>query len=122
MQQKISVKGSKATVWLIGNSMLIDGVEACLRDLKMDNLVRWNVINADFAKNLKASHPELIIFEQGTPEVDKLLNMIQEYPGINMLGIDLESNKVLIMDSFQIQIRSMSDLHRVVQDIAGGRE
>ena len=102
--------------------MLIDGVEACLRDLKMDNLVRWNVINADFAKNLKASHPELIIFEQGTPEVDKLLNMIQEYPGINMLGIDLESNKVLIMDSFQIQIRSMSDLHRVVQDIAGGRE
>ena len=122
MQQKISVKGSKATVWLIGNSMLIDGVEACLRDLKMDNLVRWNVITADFAKNLKASHPELIIFEQGTPEVDKLLNMIQEYPGINMLGIDLESNKVLIMDSFQIQIRSMSDLHRVVQDIAGGRE
>lgn len=122
MQHKISVKDSKAAVWLIGNSMLIDGVESCLRDLKMDNLVRWNVINADFAKNLKASHPELIIFEQGSPEVDKLLNMIQEYPGINMLGIDLESNKVLIMDSFQIQIRSMSDLHRVVQDIAGGRE
>jgi hypothetical protein len=100
----------------------MDGVEACLRELKMENLVRWNAISADFEKNLKAYHPKLIIFERDTPGANSLLYMLEENPGTHLLGIDLECNQVLIMNSFQIQTRSMSDLHRIVQDVAGGRE
>ena len=120
MQYSTGVEDSNPVVWIIGNTVLMDGVEACLRELKMDNLLRWNTISAEFEKNLKAYHPDLIIFEQDTPAASNLLNMLAENPGTHLLCIDLECNQVLIMNSFQIQIRSMSDLHRIVQDVAGG--
>lgn len=120
MQYSTGVEDSNPVVWIIGNTVLMDGVEAYLRGLKMDNLVRWNAINADFEKNLKAFHPKLIIFERDIPGAHNLLNVLAENPGTHLLGIDLECNQVLIMNSFQIQIRSMSDLHRIVQDVAGG--
>ena len=122
MQYSTVVEDSNPVVWIIGNTVLMDGVEACLRELRMENLVRWNAVSADFEKNLKAYHPKLIIFERDTPGTNSLLYMLEENPGTHLLGIDLECNQVLIMNSFQIQTRSMSDLHRIVQDVAGGRE
>lgn len=122
MQHSIGVKDLNPTIWIIGNTVLMDGVEACLRELKMDNLVRWNAISADFEKKLKALDPKLIIFERDTPGANILLNMLKENPGTHLLGIDLECNQVLLMNSLQIQTRSMSDLHRIVQDIASGSE
>jgi len=120
MQYRTGVEDSPPVVWIIGNTVLMDGVESCLRELKMDNLVRWNAISAEFEKNLKAYHPDLIIFERDAPGASNLLNLLAENPGTHLLGIDLEFHHVLVMKSFQIQARSMSDLHRIVQDVAGG--
>jgi len=119
MQYSIGVEDSDPIVWIIGNTVLMDGVEACLRELHMDNLIRWNAISAEFEKNLKTCHPKLIIFERDISSANKLLNILVENPGTHLLSIDLECNKVLIMSSFQIQIHSMSDLHRIVQEVAG---
>jgi hypothetical protein len=107
-------------IWIIGNTVLMDGVEACLRELKMDNLVRLNAIGVDFEKNLTNSHPNLIIFVRGTPGANNLLNILAENPGTHLLAIDLECNQVLVMNCFQIQTRSMSDLHTIIQEVAGG--
>ena len=120
MQYSTHVKDSNPVVWIIGNTVLMDGVEACLREFKMDNLIHRVAISAEFEKNLKAYHPKLIIFERDTPDMINLLNILAENPGTHLLGIDLECNQLLVMNSFQIQIRSMSDLHRIVQDVAGG--
>jgi hypothetical protein len=119
MQYSIGVEDSNPIVWIIGNTVLMDGVEACLREMKMDNLVRWNLISPEFEKDLKAYHPKLIIFERDTPGVRSLLSMLAENPGTHLLGIDLEFNQVLVMNSFRIETRSMSDLHRIVQEVAG---
>ena len=120
MQYSTHVKDSNPVVWIIGNTVLMDGVEACLREFKMDNLIHRVAISAEFEKNLKAYHPKLIIFERDTPDMINLLNILAENPGTHLLGIDLECNQLLVMNSFQIQTRSMSDLHRIVQDVAGG--
>jgi hypothetical protein len=122
MQYSNDIKDPNPVVWIIGNTVLMDGVEACLRELKMENLVRWNAIGADFEKDMKEFHPKMIIFDRDTHGVNNLLKMLQESPGTYLIDIDLECNQVLIMNSFQIQTRSMSDLHRIVKDIASGRE
>lgn len=109
-------------VLIIGNTVLMDGVEACLRELQMDNLVHWNVISAEFEKDLKECRPRLIIFERDDSNANILLNLLKDNPGTHLLGIDCQCQHVLIMNSFQIQTKSMSDLQRIVQDIAGDRE
>jgi hypothetical protein len=115
-------RDSTPDVWIIGNTVLMDGVEACLRDLKLNNLIRWNGINADLDKNLNAHRPDLIIFERNTPGSYILLNLHKEKPGIHLLGIDLECNQVLVMNSFQIQARTMTDLFQIVKEVSGIRE
>ena len=120
MQSRTDERNSLPGVWIIGNTVLMDGVEACLRELKLDNLVRWSAIGADFDHDLKASHPTVIIFERSTPGSYELLQLLKENPGIHLLGIDLECNQVLVMNSYQIQTRTMGDLHQIVQDITGG--
>lgn len=120
MQLRTDERNSLPGVWIIGNTVLMDGVEACLRELKLDNLVRRSTIGADFDHDLKASHSTLIIFERNTPGSYELLQLLKENPGIHLLGIDLECNQVLVMNSYQIQTRTMGDLHQIVQDITGG--
>lgn len=120
MQPRTDERNSLPGVWIIGNTLLMDGVEACLRELKLDNLVRWSTISANFDHDLKANHPTLIIFERNTPGSYELLQLLKENPGIHLLGIDLECNQVLVMNSYQIQTRTMGDLHQIVEDITGG--
>jgi hypothetical protein len=120
MQLRTDERDSLSGVWIIGNTLLMDGVEACLRELKLDNLVRWSTISADLDHDLKANRPTLIIFERNTPGSYELLQLLKENPGIHLLGIDLECNQVLVMNSYQIQTRTMGDLHQIVQDISGG--
>jgi len=100
----------------------MDGVESCLRELHMDNLVHWSGISDGFEKDLEACHPTLILFERDTPSASILLNLLQDNPGIHLIGVDYEYHHVLIMNSFQIQTKSMSDLQRIVQEVAGGGE
>lgn len=122
MQPSAIVEAASPVVLIIGNTVLMEGVDACLRELYMDNLIRWNAISADFEKDLKACHPKLIIFERDAPSVSILLNLLKDNPGTHLLGVDYKCHHVIIMNSLQIHTRSMSDLQRIVQDIAGGRE
>ena len=121
MQHSSAVEAASSVVLIIGNTVLMDGVEACLQELQMGNLVHWNAISAEFEKDLKVCHPKLIIFERDAPSANILLNLLKDNPGTYLLGVDCQCQHVLIMNSFQIQIRSMGDLQRIIQDIAGGR-
>lgn len=122
MQNCSVVEAASPVTLIIGNTVLMDGVEACLRELPMDNLVHWDALSAEVEKDLKACHPRLIIFERDAPSTNILLNLLKDKPGTQLLGVDCNCHHVLMMNSYQIQTRSMSDLQRIVQDIAGSRE
>ena len=122
MQYSPIVESTSSVVLIIGNTVLMDGVEACLRELHMDSLVHWTSPSTDFEKDLNTCHPKLIIFERDAPSANVLLNLLKENPGTYLLGVDCQYQDVLIMNSFQIQINSLSDLQRIVQNITDGRE
>lgn len=122
MEHSSVIEAASSVVLIIGNTVLMDGVEACLRELQLDNLVHWNAVSAEFEKDLKECHPRLIIFERDASSAGILLNLLKANPGTHLLGVDYTCNHVLIMNSFQIQTRSMRDLQRIVQDIVVSRE
>jgi hypothetical protein len=121
MQPDSSVEALNSVVLIIGNTVLMDGIETCLQELQLKHLVHWDTINAESEKDLNTNPPKLIIFEQDAPNANFLLNFLKECPGTYLLGVDIQCQQVLVMNSFQIQTRSMSDLQRITQDIVGGR-
>jgi len=115
--EPVEQKNSEA-IWIIGNTVLMDGVEACLKELKLNDLVRWNAIHTDIDPYLRTHRPKLIIYELDTPGSYILLDLLKEQPGIHLLGIDLECNQVLVMNSFQRQTRTMTDLYQIVTEVS----
>ena len=100
----------------------MDGVEACLKELRLTNLIRWDAINNEFNSYLKRHRPNLILFELDTPGSYILLDLLKEQPGIHLLGIDMECNQVLVMNSFQRQTRTMTDLYQIITEVSIARE
>lgn len=122
MECRLGQWDTKPDIWILGNTVLMEGIEGCLRDLDFDDLTRWKTINADFDENLKAHRPDLIIFERDRPDYFRLLRLLEDKPGIHLLGIDLECNQALVINSFYFPTRTMSDLLQFVQEIAGNWE
>jgi hypothetical protein len=118
MEYEPRTQEASSSIWIIGNSVLMDGVEACLKELRLKNLVRWNTINTDLDAYLKRRRPNVIIFELDTPGSYILLDLLKEQPGIHLLGIDLGCNQVLVMNSFQRHTRTMTDLYQIVTEFS----
>ncbi len=111
---------SGATIWIVGNSVLMDGVAACLEERMVPNLVRWDTLPSDLAANLQRSHPGLIIFELDTPGSHLLLDLLSEHLGVHLLGIDQNCNRLIVISSFSRKTRTMTELYQIVSELVGG--
>ena len=118
MEPETGRQDANPDVWIIGHTVLMDGIEASLRELTLTDLTRWDTIDGDLAKQLKTHHPDLIIFQLDTPGSNILLDLLKEKPGIHLLGIDPECNQVLVINSIQKQTQTMSDLYQIVSDVS----
>ena len=79
---------SMGTIWIIGNSVLMDGVTACLEDRMVTNLVRFDSMNVDPVKRLRSGQPVLIIFELDASNSNHLIDLLRQRSDIHLLGID----------------------------------
>lgn len=118
---KASIKSqeSKPFIWVIGDSVLMDGVANCLEDRMVPNLIRWKSLNIEMNANLRANQPSLIIFELDTPGSYILHDLLREQPGIHLIGLNQNCNQVLVLNSFKRNTRSLNDLYQIVQEISG---
>ena len=122
MRQSTGGQVSGPIIWIIGNTVLMDGVAACLEEQQIPNLAHWDAPNADLEAKLHSSKPDLIIFELETTDSYKLLDYFKEQPGIKLLGLNRNCSQVIVLNSFQRTIRTMTDLYQIVQDVSGGGE
>lgn len=110
---------SRPAILVIGSNVLMEAVANCLEDKMVSNLIRWDCINFDLKATLQVLLPGLIIFEVDTPGQYMLLDLLREHPGIHLLGINQDSNQVIVLSSVQRNILTLNDLYNIVKEIAG---
>lgn len=120
MERGTQKQDSSPIIWIIGNTVLMDGIAAGLEERQISNLRRWDAVNAELSADLNVFQPDLLIFELDTPGSYKLLDLLKEQPGINLLGIDRNCSQVIVLNSFQRKTRTMTELYEIVQEAAGG--
>jgi len=116
------IQKARTSIWIIGDSLLMAGIAASFEERTTEKPVRWATVEKDMETRLQAARPNLIIFELNTPGAYLLLDMLREYPGTQLLGIDHNCDQVILMNSTQRPTRTMGDLYRIVQEAAGFRE
>ncbi len=119
MEQGVKRQESNPVIWIIGDNVLMDGVEACLQERQVTNLVRWDAVNPNLDVSKYASKPALVIFELDTPGSFILLDLLKDQPGVHLLGINQNCNQVIVLNSFTRKTQTMTDLYYIVEDVLG---
>jgi len=104
------------TVVLYGNSLLLAGVDASLRDREGLELVWIDATLPDAAQRLRALHPDVVVFDLAAPCPQFASSFLTEHPGLPVIGLDVNSSTVIVLSSQQYTALSANDLTQVIQE------
>jgi len=110
-------------VVLIGDSLLIAGVEVSLREQPGMDVIRVDIALPDAGQRLGRLQPDVLIFDLAasqSPFSDSNFpaSILQEHPGMSLIGIDPSSNNVLVLSGEERTVMAANDLAHVIQTLA----
>lgn len=105
----------RPVVVLLGDSLLMDGVAMSLGDGWRLGVVQMDTSGTDIGERIKSLNPELIVFELDGPRSPTLSTLLTEQPGTMLLGLDLDSSQVIVLNGSRHPARNMKELGQLVQ-------
>ena len=106
----------RKVIVLVGDSLLMDGVAASIADCPKIEVEQIDPAYGDLKQHVESLVPDLIVFELNSPEATSILSLLKKLSGILLIGIDLTSNQVMVVNSQQQLTQTMKDLHRLLQE------
>ena len=83
----------KRTVALYGHNLVLSTIGACLQQSRNFGVVRIDGSLADYMNETGAAYPEVILFDLATAPEHLAVSLMQHYPEIKLVGVDLMCNK-----------------------------
>jgi hypothetical protein len=104
---------------LLGDSLLMDAIEANLARRDSLQLLRVRTIGPSPVQHLDGLSPDLIIFDFDAIHFEYLLPLLRNRPGLPLLGLDINCNKIIALSSQQYPALSSDDLTQIIHRQAG---
>jgi len=98
---------------LLGDSVLMDSLADYLADRSLSGVHRTTSTNFD--DQIDILKPNLILLEMGRPYSDQVISLLQQRPGMAIIGLDLDSSQAIVLGSYQRIIGTMEDLYKVIE-------
>ncbi len=84
-------------VLLCGNSLFISGLQASL-EIALGLGLQWIEPQPDrIRERIKAWKPEVLILETGLLKDKFSLSLLQDFPQLKLIGLDIEENQLLVI-------------------------
>jgi DNA-binding NarL/FixJ family response regulator len=106
-------------VVVLGDSLLTEGVAVSLANCPQMSLIRIDSNAFDIWQQINALNPNVIVFDLEIPHSPLIFSLLKEKPGILLLGLDLECNRVIALNSRQHFTQTMHDLCQIVEAETG---
>ena len=106
--------GQDVRVSIIGESILVEGIVVSLENNTQMKIQRINADNEDALHLITDFNPKVIIYPLGFPEVEQILSQVRIKPDVRLIGLDIECNQVLVMDSHLHRSLSLEDLQKLI--------
>lgn len=103
-------------VFLYGSSLFIAGLEASLSSVPSITIRRPEMGESDLLACLQAAMPDFVVFELGAISDEVALSLLRGLPGVDLIGLDLETDRLLVMSVRQQTAPDTADLVRIIQD------
>jgi hypothetical protein len=109
-------------VLILGDSLLMEGVAVSLAGCPQLSLIGIDSTDFDVWQKVDSLNPDVILFELETPHSPFILSLLKERPGILLLGLDLSSSRMIVLNSRQHCSKTMHDLCQIVEAETGAIE
>lgn len=101
-------------VVLYGSDLVVSTVGANLRGRVELQIVQIDPLHPDALQRLDAARPDAVLFDLAGTEPDFTIALLRKHPGLVLIGVDLGSNKMLVMSSEESRLLTTDDLMRVM--------
>jgi DNA-binding NarL/FixJ family response regulator len=105
----------KKKVILYGGSLFIAGLDASLSTVPGLEIQRVEAHAGNDLELVRAGTPDVIIVDLGVASKTLTLALLQKFPGVTMIGLDPESDQLLILSVQQQKAQAAADLVKVIQ-------
>ena len=106
---------ARPLIVLVGNTLLIDSVEASLTKMRELDVMRVQTDLSNINKYLTSLAPDLIIFDWDCLQSRFALPFLRQQPGIPLVGLDSNTSQTIILTSQHYPIASADELGQVIQ-------
>jgi len=101
---------SRQLVAIVGASLLMDGIEACLQGVPAFDVIHVPERLPDTGQYLNALAPDIILFDWDSPGQNHILSYLRQNPETLIFGLDLLSQKVTHLSGQLYSVSSTNGL------------
>ncbi len=100
---------------LYGNSVFLAGIRAQLEHIPALDLITMEAAPVDMAVWVRACRPQAVLFDLAMGYPDFVVELLHEQPSLLLIGVDPNSNELLILSGQRDRAVAMEDLLRVIR-------
>jgi hypothetical protein len=105
----------KRRVVLYGSDLVVSTVGASLRGWVEFQIVQIDPLIPDALQRLDAARPDVVLFDLVGAQPDFAIAVLRKHPGLLLIGVDLRSDKMLVMSGEESRLLTVDDLVQMIQ-------
>jgi DNA-binding NarL/FixJ family response regulator len=98
------------SVVIYGDSVVLAGIAAALAQRPDLQVVMLGPETTTMAQQLECVWPDVVIFDQGQTNVHSVLARLEQYRHVLAIGVEANSNQMVLWSSQSARVLSMQDL------------
>jgi hypothetical protein len=102
-------------VVLYGSDLVVSTVGANLRGQPGFQIFQIDPLLPDALQRLDAASPDVVIFDLAGAQPDFTIAVLRKNPGLLLIGVDLGSDKMLVMSGEESRLLTTDDLVHVME-------
>jgi len=110
-------------VVLYGSDLVVSTVGANLRGRVEFQILQIDPLLPDALQRLEAARPDVVLFDLADTQPDFTISVLRKHPGLMLIGVDLKSDKMLVMSGEESRLLTTDDLvHMMVTGKSHGED
>ena len=102
-------------VVLYGSDLVVSTVGANLRGWVEFQVLQIDPLLPDALHRLDAARPDVVLFDLASTQPDFTVAVLRKHPGLLLIGVDLKTNKMLVMSGEESQLLTTDDLVHMME-------
>ncbi len=103
------------TVVLYGGNLVMSTIGASLQKRPEFQVQEIKGLLANIIDKLEAAPPDAILFDLDAAQPDFAIPLLRNHPTIMLIGVDVKSNKMLVLLGEQSRLLTADDLVKVIE-------